>query len=213
MKTILLLLLITVFLGCTQKKSVYYDYPITALSVKNVIINDSFWLPKIVMIQDSTIPYSFKKCENEGRMESFLIAGGKKKGKVRGKMPFDDTDLYKLIEGASYSLISKPNPELESYLDSVIAIIKIGQEPDGYLTTWFTIDPQNPPAPWVKPSKTRWENEISSHELYNSGHLFEAASAHYFATGKKNFLDIALKNADLLVANFGPGKIDVPSGT
>jgi DUF1680 family protein len=145
-------------------------------------------------------------------MENFLIAGGHKSGKTRGKMPFDDTDLYKIIEGASYSLISEPNPVLETYLDSIISIIKTGQEPDGYLTTWFTIDRANPPASWVKPSKERWENEISSHELYNSGHLYEAAAAHYQATGKRNFLDIALKNADLIVANFGPGKISRPPG-
>jgi len=212
MKKIIYFLLVSIALGCINKQSKYYDYPISAINIKNVKINDSFWLPKIRIIQDSTIYYAFNKCDNEGRMESFLIAGGKKKGKVRGKMPFDDTDLYKIIEGASYSLISNPNPKLDSYLDSIISIIKTGQEPDGYITTWFTIDPLNPPAPWVKPSKKRWENEISSHELYNSGHLFEAASAHYLATGKRNFLDIALKNADLLVANFGPGKLSCPPG-
>jgi uncharacterized protein len=212
MKKIVFYSLLILLFGCTKKQSKYSDYPISAVSIKNVEINDNFWLPKIKIIQDSTIKYAFDKCEKEGRMENFLIAGGKKKGKVRGKMPFDDTDLYKIIEGASYSLISYPNPALDAYLDSIISIIKIGQEPDGYLTTWFTIDRMNPPASWVKPSKSRWENEISSHELYNSGHLFEAASAHYFATGKRNFLDIALKNADLLVANFGPDKLKCPPG-
>ncbi|MFA6400300.1 MAG: glycoside hydrolase family 127 protein [Salinivirgaceae bacterium] len=212
MKTTILFLLVIAVTGCVKKQSNYNEYPISALPIKDVVINDSFWLPKIKTIQDSTIPYSFNKCNSEGRMESFLIAGGKKEGKVCGKMPFDDTDLYKIIEGASYSLISNPNPALDYYLDSIISIIKIGQEPDGYLTTWFTIDRQNPPASWVKPSKSRWENEISSHELYNSGHLFEAASAHYLATGKRTFLDIALLNADLLVANFGPEKLTRPPG-
>lgn len=212
MKKVIYVLFVTIAFGCAKKQSKYYDYPISAISIKNVVINDSFWLPKIKLIQDSTIQYAFNKCEKEGRMESFLIAGGKKKGKVRGKMPFDDTDLYKIIEGASYSLISNPNPTLDIYLDSIISIIKTGQEPDGYITTWFTIDRFNPPAPWVKPSKNRWENEISSHELYNSGHLFEAASAHYLSTGKRNFLDIAIKNADLLVANFRPGKLTCPPG-
>lgn len=206
-----LLLLFTVF-ACTKKQSEYHDYPISAVEIKNVVISDSFWLPKIKVIQDSTIRYAFEKCAAEGRMENFLIAGGVKKGKTLGKMPFDDTDLYKIIEGASYSLISEPNPALDAYMDSVINIIKTGQEPDGYLTTWFTIDRANPPANWVKPSKERWENEITSHELYNSGHLFEAAAAHYWATGKKNLLDIALKNADLLVANFNPEKLHCPPG-
>ena len=188
------------------------DYPISVVSIKNVILDDNFWLPKIKTIQDVTIRYAFDKCDKEGRMQNFLVAGGKKEGSYKGKMPFDDTDLYKIIEGASYSLISKPNPELDAYIDSIIAIIIVGQEPDGYLTTWFTIDRQKPPAWWVKPSETRWENEVSSHELYNSGHLFEAAAAHYWVTGKRNFLDIALKNADLLVDNFEPKKLHIPPG-
>ncbi|MEJ5352509.1 MAG: glycoside hydrolase family 127 protein [Melioribacteraceae bacterium] len=212
MKKIFYILL--VFTTCinSQNNSKYFDYPISPISIKNVIINDNFWLPKISIIQDTTIYYALRKCEEEGRIENFLVAGGKKKGEYKGKMPFDDTDVYKIIEGASYSLINKPNPELENYIDSLIAIIKIGQEPDGYLTTWFTINKEKPPAWWVKPSKYRWENEISSHELYNSGHLFEAAAAHYWATGKRNFLDIAIKNADLLVKNFGPGKLHIPPG-
>lgn len=206
LKYIVTLLLFTTF-SYSQKASKYSDYPISSVDIRNVKLSDNFWLPKVKTIQKTTISYSFDKCSKEGRMENFLIAGGKMEGKVRGKMPFDDTDLYKIIEGASYSMISNPDPALDRYLDSIISIIKTGQEQDGYLTTWFTIDPLNPPANWVKPSKSRWENEISSHELYNSGHLFEAATAHYLATGKKNFLDIALKNADLLVDNFGPGKL------
>ena len=212
MKKIIFLLLSIILISCSQKSSKYSDYPISEVGIKNVILADNFWLPKIKTIQDITIRYAFDKCENEGRMENFLIAGGVEKGTTKGKMPFDDTDLYKIIEGASYSLISNPNPELSAYIDLIIAIIKIGQEPDGYITTWFTIDRQKPPAWWVKPSTTRWENEVSSHELYNSGHLFEAAAAHYWATGKKNFLDIAIKNADLLVENFGPNKLKNPPG-
>jgi DUF1680 family protein len=212
MKRIIFFLLILTCLNYAQERPKHSDYPISAVSIKDVSIHDNFWLPKIRMIQSITIRYAFDKCNKEGRMENFLVAGGEEKGSYQGKMPFDDTDLYKIIEGASYSLISYPNPKLDAYLDSIIAIIKIGQEPDGYLTTWFTIDRQKPPAWWVKPSNTRWENEVSSHELYNSGHLFEAATAHYWATGKRNFLDIAIKNADLLVDNFGPNKLHRPPG-
>ena len=219
MKKIISFMLILTALNCSDKNSKYMsagkagpDYPVSAVGIKNVSISDNFWLPKIKTIQDVTIQYAFNKCSKEGRMQNFLVAGGEKKGKFEGKMPFDDTDLYKIIEGASYSLISKPNPKLDAYLDSIIAIIKVGQEPDGYITTWFTINRQKPPAWWVKPSNHRWEHLESSHELYNSGHLLEAAAAHYWATGKKNFLEIAIKNADLLVKNFGPNKLTTPPG-
>ncbi|GHV05112.1 hypothetical protein FACS189416_4370 [Bacteroidia bacterium] len=184
----------------------YADYPIQLVNLTQVELTDSFWLPRIQTIQHTTIQYAFDKCEEEGRFENFVTAGKVMNGgtgKVRGSMPFDDTDVYKTIEGAAYSLISAPDLVLEKYVDSVIAIVKIGQEPDGYLTTWRTIDPKTPPCNWVKPGGDRWFDLGSSHELYNSGHMFEAASAHYRATGKHNFLDIALKNADLLVKMFG----------
>ena len=124
MKKSLYLIWLLVTFGCTSKAPKYHDYPISAVDSKNVILQDSFWLPKIQLIQDTTIKYAFDKCEQEGRMDNFLIAGKVKEGKTRGKMPFDDTDLYKIIEGASYSLISKPNPALDVYLDSIIEIIK-----------------------------------------------------------------------------------------
>ncbi|MCB9208676.1 MAG: glycoside hydrolase family 127 protein [Ignavibacteriales bacterium] len=210
-RKILLLFTILLFSFCEDKINLK-EYPIKAVEIDKVKINDAFWLPKIKLIQNKTINYSFNKCKVEGRMDNFLIAGGKLSGSTKGKMPFDDTDLYKIIEGASYSLISSPNPKLDAYIDSIISVIKVGQEEDGYLTTWFTIDREKPPATWVEPSKNRWENEISSHELYNSGHLFEAAAAHFWATGKENFLNIAIKNADLLVDNFSPKKLHSPPG-
>ncbi|MCC6723954.1 MAG: glycoside hydrolase family 127 protein, partial [Saprospiraceae bacterium] len=182
-------------------------YPITPVNIRDVKMEDDFWLPIIKLVQEKTIDYALKKCVEEGRLENFLIAGGKMKGETRGQMPFDDTDVYKIIEGASNSLISTPNPELEKRLDSLIAIIAIGQEADGYLTTWRTINPAKPPAPWVPVKEgKRWESLGASHELYNAGHLFEAAYTHFIATGKRNFLDIALKNADMLVRTFGWGE-------
>lgn len=186
------------------------DYKIQGVPFNEVKISDQFWLPKIETNRTVTIPSSFAKCEENGRMDNFLIAGGKKEGQVIGKMPFDDSDVYKIIEGAAYSLTTIPDPKLDAYVDSVIAIIKIGQEEDGYLTTYKTIDSTYSPASW-NPAGGRWKHLASSHELYNSGHLFEAAAAHYRATGKTNFLDIATKNADLLVKVFGEGKNpDVP---
>ncbi|MFC4219367.1 glycoside hydrolase family 127 protein [Flagellimonas marina] len=191
----------------TPEAEVKEGYPIEAINIRNVKLKDEFWLPIIERVQEKTIEFAIEKCNEEGRFDNFLIAGGQMEGTVKGAMPFDDTDVYKIIEGASNSLISAPNPQLETLLDSLVSIIKIGQEEDGYLTTWRTINPAKPPAEWVKVEEgKRWEYLAMSHELYNAGHLFEAAAVHYKATGKKNFLDIALKNADLMVETFGDGE-------
>ena len=179
-------------------------YKIVPVNIQNVKLTDDFWLPIIKRVQEITIDYAIKKCKEEGRFDNFLIAGGKQEGGVKGVMPFDDSDVYKIIEGVSNSLISSPNKPLEKLLDSLIDIIEVGQEEDGYLTTWRTINPAKPPAPWVEVIKgERWESLATSHELYNAGHMYEAAVVHYRATGKRNFLNIALKNADLMVKTFG----------
>jgi DUF1680 family protein len=181
------------------------------VSIRDVHLTDDFWLPIIETVQEKTIAFALEKCEEEGRMENFLIAGGKMEGKARGAMPFDDTDVYKIIEGASNSLISAPNPDLEKKLDDLIDIIAVGQEADGYITTWRTIDGMHPTAPWVEPGE-RWHHLAASHELYNAGHLFEAAAQHYAATGKSNMLKIATGYADLLVETFGKGKKETVPG-
>ncbi|WP_127138755.1 glycoside hydrolase family 127 protein [Flagellimonas oceanensis] len=214
-KYIVLLISLTVFFNCKKEEESEEEvngenqtgYVIEPVNIQNVKLNDAFWLPIIQRVQEKTIEYALAKCEEEGRFDNFLIAGGEMEGETRGAMPFDDTDVYKIIEGASNSLISAPNPKLESLVDSLVAIIKVGQEKDGYLTTWRTIDPTNPPANWVNVEKgERWESLEASHELYNAGHLYEAAAVHYKATGKRNFLDIAVKNADLMVDTFGDGE-------
>lgn len=207
MKKVLFITSVLIIFACygqEQKASIYSDYPIEAVNLSQIKLTDNFWLPRIELVQNKVIKYAFDKCEAEGRLENFVVAsrvinGGE--GEARGKMPFDDTDVYKTLEGVVYSLIDTPNPELEAYSDSVIAIIAQGQEADGYLTTWRTINPMKPTSEWVKPGP-RWSSLEISHELYNSGHLFEAAAAHYQATGKRNFLDIALKNANLLLEFF-----------
>ncbi|MEL0455863.1 glycoside hydrolase family 127 protein [Flavobacteriaceae bacterium SZ-1-7] len=203
-----------VLLNCVADKKDIADkqeakpgYQIESVDIQHVKVTDEFWLPIIKRVQEKTIEYAIAKCQEEGRLDNFLIAGGQMEGEVKGEMPFDDTDVYKIIEGASNSLISAPNQELETVLDSLIGIIKVGQEPDGYLTTWRTINPAKPSAAWVEVKEgKRWESLFMSHELYNAGHLYEAAAVHYKATGKRSFLDIALKNADLMVKTFGDGE-------
>jgi uncharacterized protein len=186
-----------------------HPYAITSVDIQNVKLTDDFWLPLVKKVQEKTISYAINKCEEEGRLYNFLLAGGKVKGEIKGAMPFDDTDIYKIIEGASNTLISSPDKRLDALLDSLIAIIAVGQEKDGYLTTWRTVNPTKPPAPWVKVIQgKRFESLEASHELYNAGHLYEAAAVHFKATGKRNFLNIALKNADMMIRTFGdePGK-------
>ena len=206
--------LMVLFVNCTSGKGGIKSaeasatfYPLQSADIRKVQLTDNFWLPIIKRVQERTIEYAIEKCREEGRMDNFMIAGGDLQGEVKGEMPFDDTDLYKIIEGASISLVSAGNQKLDKLLDELIEIIKIGQEADGYLTTWRTINPAKPPAPWVLVDKgERWESLFMSHELYNAGHLYEAAAEHYAATGKKNFLSIALANADLMVETFGEGQ-------
>jgi DUF1680 family protein len=158
-------------------------------------------MPRIKTNHTVTIPASFDRCDKTGRIKNFQMAAAKS-GKFCTIYPFDDTDIYKTIEGASFSLSLFPDPSLKKYLDSLIDIIGKAQEPDGYLYTARTINPDSVHA-WA--GKERWEKERElSHELYNSGHLYEAAAAHFLATGQKNLLNIALKNADLVCTVFGP---------
>ncbi|GGF01853.1 glycoside hydrolase family 127 protein [Hymenobacter cavernae] len=205
-----LLTAFTLTLGLsTAALAQHSDYPIQAVSFTKVKLTDNFWLPRLKTNTDVTIPASFQRCQATNRVKNFEMAAAKK-GKFATTFPFDDTDIYKTIEGASYSMSLYPDEKLGAYVDALIAKVAAAQEPDGYLYTARTIDPAHPHA-WA--GKERWEKERElSHELYNSGHLYEAAVAHYQATGKKNFLNIALKNADLVCSVFGPGKRSVAPG-
>jgi len=202
--------LIAAFLVCGGVANAQIkDYPIQPVAFTKVKLNDKFWSPRIETNRTVTIPASFARCENTGRVKNFEMAAARK-GSFCTKYPFDDTDIYKTIEGASYSLAVHPDAKLDAYVDSLITIVGKAQEPDGYLYTARTIDPLHPHR-WAGTERWVKENELS-HELYDSGHMFEAAAAHYLATGKRNFLNIALKNADLLVNTFGPGKRHVAPG-
>jgi uncharacterized protein len=139
------------------------DYAVQGVDFTKVKLNDKFWLPRIETNRTVTIPASFERCENTGRVKNFVMAA-EKKGKFCTTYPFDDTDIYKTIEGASFSLALHPDIKLQTYIDSLITIIAKAQEPDGYLYTARTIDPVNVGA-WV--GKERWEKERElSHELF-----------------------------------------------
>jgi DUF1680 family protein len=185
------------------------DYPVKPVPFTAVHVTDTFWAPRIETNRKVTIPFAFQKDEETGRVDNFVRAAKALRGepfenhKPPG-YPFDDTDIYKVIEGASYTLAVTPDPKLEAYIDTLVAKIAAAQEQDGYLYTTRTIDPASPHR-WAGPQRWVLESELS-HELYNLGHLYEAAVAHYQATGKRNLLDIAIRTADLLDRTFGPGK-------
>ena len=183
---------------------------IQEVSFTQVHLNDGFWTPRIEINRTVSIPSAFHECEVNGRFDNFALAAGLIQGEHKGDFSFDDTDPYKVIEGASYSLAVHYDAKLDHYLDSVINIIAQAQEPDGYLTTCVTNKCTRLSGWW---GTRRWE-KINSHELYNSGHLIESAVAHYRATGKKTFLNVAIKNADLVCKTFGPneGQIQRPGG-
>jgi uncharacterized protein len=185
------------------------DYPIQAVPFTKVKLTDNFWAPRLEINRTVTIPASFEQCKSTGRIKNFEMAAAQE-GKFCTVYPFDDTDIYKTIEGASYSLAIHPDPKLEAYIDTLITLIKSAQEPDGYLYTARTINPANTHG-WAGSERWMYERQ-HSHELYNAGHLYEAAYAHYIATGKKSLLNIALDNANLIEATFGPDKRHVAPG-
>lgn len=205
----------TVFIlltGCSKKTDA--DYPIQPVPFTSVKLTDSFWAPRIKKNAEVTIPIAFSYCEASGRVKNFEIAGGLDTGTFRTIYPFDDSDVFKIIEGAAYSLQTYPDPKLDAYLDTLILKIGLAQEEDGYLYTNRTIAEMHGGKglhEWASPD--RWMlDSILSHELYNIGHLYEAAVAHYQATGKRSLLDIAIKSADLVERDFGPDGVKVYPG-
>jgi DUF1680 family protein len=175
---------------------------LTAVPFTAVTVSDEFWALRMETNRKVTVPYDFQKCEQTGRIDNFAKAGGLMEGKFEG-IYFNDSDLYKVIEGAAYSLKIHSDPELEKYVDGVIDKIAAAQWDDGYLYTYYSLPKHQP--------EKRWTDVQNKHELYCSGHFFEAAVAYYQATGKRKILDVATRLADYIDSVFGPGKrYDVP---
>ncbi|WP_106829528.1 glycoside hydrolase family 127 protein [Parabacteroides pacaensis] len=194
-------------LGEAQNKPSSHGYPIDPVPFTSVQVTDNFWGQRLRASREVTIPLAFSKCEETGRYTNFVHAAHPSDTIHVGGFSFDDTDVYKTIEGASYLLQTYPDKKLEKYIDSVLVIVAAAQEPDGYLYTSRTMNPKHPHE-WS--DSKRWEKvEELSHEFYNLGHMVEGAIAHYQATGKRNFLDIALKYADCVCREIGdqPGQL------
>lgn len=196
------LLLLT---GCSnsgQQMMVNSQYPIDPVPFTSVKVDGGFWGQRLQASREVTVPLAFSKCEETGRYRNFENAAHPSDTIHVGGFSFDDTDVYKTIEGASYLLQTFPDIKLKNYIDSVLVIVAGAQEPDGYLYTARTMNPKHPHE-WAGPK--RWEKvEELSHEFYNLGHMLEAAVAHYQATGQRNFLDIAIRYADCVIREVGP---------
>jgi uncharacterized protein len=168
---------------------------------QDVRLKDGFFAPRIETNRKVTIPTCLEKCESTGRIRNFAVAAGKVEGKHEGLL-FNDSDLYKVLEGAAYALKSAPDPELEKRVDAIVDLVAAAQGPDGYLDTYFQL---------VEPGM-RWKKERDGHELYCAGHLIEAGIAYEAATGKRKLLDVGIRFADCIDKEFGPGKHQEATG-
>ncbi|MBA2681264.1 MAG: glycoside hydrolase family 127 protein [Ktedonobacteraceae bacterium] len=163
------------------------------LSLSDVRIYDAFWTPRLEINRTATIPFEYEQCESTGRLDNFRRVIGRYEGPFQGRY-FNDSDVYKWLEAASWSLATHPDPALEAQVDKTIELIAAAQDKDGYLDTYFTFErvPE------------RWTNLPVLHELYCAGHLIQAAVAHHRATSSDSLLTVATKLADHIVATFGP---------
>lgn len=164
-----------------------------AVPFTQVEIRDSFWSPRRATNRLASIPVNLENLEKSGNLGNLRLAGEGRTEGFQGPV-FMDSDVYKALEAAAYSLATDPDPDLDRRLDEIIGVLARAQRPDGYLNSYFT----------VKEPGKRWTNLRDQHELYCAGHLFEAAVAHFQATGKRNFLNVATKLADHIDSVFGP---------
>lgn len=196
MKKTVLFAVVAILGACSPKQA--QDYPIQGVTLDHVHFTGGLLAEGERVVRENTIPFAFRKCEETGRIANFARAAGLDTTRFTG-LRYDDSDVFKVMEAASYSLATRYDAALDQYMDSLIAMVGAAQEPDGYLYTIRTAggleaDPRAGPE--------RWNGIATSHELYNAGHMYEAAVAHYSATGKTSFLDIAKRNADLIYDTF-----------
>jgi DUF1680 family protein len=199
-KTLSLLTVFTIGMlcfGCRQNPVSKTDptaRKITPVDFSRVKINDNFWSPRLKNHVMHTLPVCIDQIENRtGRIRNFENAANRS-GEHSGIF-YDDSDVYKALEGMAYSLINNPDPELEKKADEWIDKFAAAQEPDGYINTFYTLTGL----------ERRWTN-MDKHEMYCAGHMIEAAVAYYKATGKRKLLDVSIRMADHMMEHFGPGK-------
>ena len=196
--TALLIVTVTALLAAQPRTT---EYPIRPVPLDQVQVTGGFWRPRLETNRTITIPHILQQNETTGRVDNLRRGARKLAGEYQGRR-FNDTDVYKVIEAAAYTLVSHPDPALSTRLDELIALIAASQQPDGYVFPARTINPVKPAA-GVGTQRFIHEN-TGSHELYNFGHLYEAAVAHAAATKKRTLMDVAVRNADLVRKTFGP---------
>ena len=194
-----LLLAASAFLlqGCQTSKEDIKEQPlkmIEQIDFSHVKINDNFWSPRLSKHVSATLPVCIDQIENQtGRIRNFENAA-KGEGEHSGIF-FDDSDVYKALEGMAYSLINNPDPALEKKADEWIDKFAAAKQPDGYINTFYTLTGLD----------KRWTN-MDKHEMYCAGHMIEAGVAYYQATGKRKLLDVCIRMTDHMMSQFGPGK-------
>ena len=194
-----------------RPKYIQPEYFVKAVPFSNVTVTGGLWHERMEVNRKVSLPHVWSRCETSTkgdgkeskRLDNFRKVAGEMKGNFTG-IHFNDSDVYKIIEGTAYSLQNHPDPELEAYTDKVIDSIAGAQWDDGYLFTFYSLPKHKP--------EMRWTNVGDKCELYCAGHLFEAAVAYYKATGKRKLLDVAIKFADNICDTFGPGKKANPPG-
>ena len=197
------------------------DYPVQPVPFTAVRVTGGLWQARQEVNRTVTVPFALRQCEETGRLRNFDLAAETLRRRAVGERhfqnqpatqnPFDDSDVYKVIEGAAFALSMRADSALEKHLDGWITRIAAAQEPDGYLYTFRTMHPDKPVHVWINPQ--RWLNDPDlSHELYDLGHLYEAGVAYYQATGKRTLLDVCLKSAELVWRDFGDGRLRIAPG-
>ncbi|MFO1475975.1 MAG: glycoside hydrolase family 127 protein [Verrucomicrobiota bacterium] len=197
------------------------DYPVQPVPFTDVHFTGGMWQQRQSTNATVTLPFAMAQCVSSKRLQNFDLAAETLLRRRSGETnfqnkpvtiyPFDDSDVYKVLEGASFCLSVKPDPAIAAQADGFIRQVAAAQEPDGYLYTWRTMHPDSPAHEWI--GTNRWEKDpILSHELYDLGHLYEAGAAHYQATGSRELLDVCLRSANLVQSDFGDGKNRIPPG-
>ncbi len=197
------------------------DYPVQPVPFTDVTFTRGLWHDRQEINNTVTLPFALEQCETSKRLDNFDLAADTMKRRAAGDekfqhnpptvYPFDDSDVYKVLEGAAFCLSIRPDAELQKRLDRIIARVSAAQEADGYLYTWRTMHPDSPAHDWV--GARRWVKDPDlSHELYNIGHLYEAGVAHEQATKSKSLMDICLKSAELVHRDFGDGAPRIAPG-